>query len=225
MKNIARKFYYLIKAICINITNRKVRVSLTSMVKPKSIFMGYNRVSSNTYFHGLIGKNSYIGKNSVIDAYIGNYCSIGSNVLIITANHPISFVSTSPVFYSTRKQTGFTFVEKSLFDELNTCSYEGKKYGIIIGNDVWIGDNVMIRGGVTIGDGAIIAMGSVVTKDVQPYSIVGGVPAKLIKFRFNNETIDKLLKISWWNWEFAKIQKYYKFMNNVERFLNELGEL
>lgn len=70
-----------------------------------------------------------------------------------------------------------------------------------IGNDVWIGKNVLIKGGITIGDGAIIGMGSVVTKDVPPYSIVGGVPAKIIRKRFSQTEIDALLKIKWWNWD------------------------
>ena len=219
-----RSIAYFFFAVYINITKKNVRVHLTSRIRPKSVFKGYNRVSKNTYFNGEIGTNSYIGSNTVLYAHVGNYCSIGSNVTTIIGNHPTNYVSTSPVFYSRRKQTGCTFADNELFNEILSSYVNGKSYGVQIGNDVWIGDNVLIKGGVKIGNGAIVAMGSVVVKDVAPYSIVGGVPAKLIKYRFDDETIRKLLKTSCWAWEIRKIKQYSKYMRNVDVFLSELGE-
>lgn len=117
---------------------------------------------------------------------VGNYSSIAKNCSFILANHRIDLVTTSP-------SPTMTFSH----GKGNTSGYS--KGDILIGNDVWIGANVTILDGVTIGDGAVIAAGSVVTKDVLPYRVVGGNPAKLIKLRFTKEQIDKLLTIKWWD--------------------------
>ena len=97
-------------------------------------------------------------------------------------------------------------------------------YQVIIGNDVWIGANVIILPGVNIGHGAVIAAGAVVTKDVEPYAIVGGVPAKLIKYRFNAEERQKLLSIAWWNWSLDKIEKNIELFYQPQVFLSSLGK-
>jgi len=103
-------------------------------------------------------------------------------------------------------------------DYLKTPRYKGD---IVIGNDVWIGYGVTILSGVTIGDGAIVAANSCVVKDVPPYSIVGGVPAKVIKYRFDDETIGKLLKIRWWDWDEQKIRDSVKDMPNPKLFVEK----
>lgn len=219
MKRIIVRVFYFLYSLLLNIQKRTIKVHLTARVKPKSVLRGFNRISSGCYINGEIGLNTYIGKNSVLYAHIGNYCSIGSNVFTIIGTHPTNFVSTSPVFYSKMKQTGQSFTTKELFDETLKIKVNGKYYGVQIGNDVWIGDNVIIKGGIKIGDGSIISMGSVVVKDVEPFSIVGGVPAKIIRYRFDEETIKEILQTNWWNWDSNEIAKYSKYMVDVKTFL------
>lgn len=163
-----------------------------------TLYGGYNKVHRNSVISGArIGKYSYIGTNCYFpNADIGNFCSIGNDVKVIDVTHPTKgFISTHPVFFSVNMQCGKSFVDKSCFNE--RLSIEGRS--CVIGNDVWIGDDVRIIGGHKIGDGAIIALGAVVTHDIPPYAIVGGVPAKIIRFRFEREKIDELLALQWWN--------------------------
>lgn len=158
-----------------------------------------------------IGKGTYIAANSNISkTEIGNFCSIGPNLVCGYGIHPINGISTSPAFYSTLKQNGMTFCDVNKIEERKI---------IKIGNDVFIGMNVCILDGVTIGDGAIIGAGAVVTKDIEPYSIVGGVPAKHIKYRFSEEQIKALLKTQWWNWDDEKLKKIEKNFFDIDQFL------
>ena len=139
--------------------------------------------------NSVIGKRTSIGRYSKIrDSRIGSYCSISWDVTIGAVSHPLEYVSSHAFLY--RKQFGIVDEDKI---------FEAK--GTIIGNDVWIGCGSIIMDGITIGDGAVIGAGSVVTKDVLPYSIIAGVPAKLIRKRFDNEIITGLLDSQWWTWE------------------------
>jgi len=154
-----------------------------------------------------IGNHSYISRSGQIhNATIGRFCSIGPGVKIGLGIHPTDFISTHPVFYSLRKQSGATFSTDQKFIE---------ELPIKIGHDVWIGANAIIMDGVNIGNGAIIAAGAVVTKSVRPYEIVGGVPAKHIRFRFSDDEIKKIQSIEWWN----KDEEWLK--KNVSMFLNK----
>ncbi len=172
---------------------KKVNIALNSN------FEGRNVVNSGSSFSGVMGYGSYIGSNSCIYGKIGRYCSIAGNVRTVLGVHPTkNFVSTHPTFFSLKRQNGYTFVTEQKFNEAKYAD-ETKKYSIIIGNDVWIGDSALLMSGVTIGDGAIVAAGAVVTKDVPPYAIVGGVPAKIIRYRFSEEEIKFLLDFKWWN--------------------------
>ena len=183
-------------------------------------FEGHNRICSNAYVSNTyLGSGTYIGMNSsVISAKIGRYTSIGPCVRITSGSHPTrQFVSMHPAFYSTRKQAGFTFVNEQLYDEGLDCEYHTQ-----IGNDVWVGDSALIMEGVTVHDGAAVAAGSVVTKDVPPYAVVAGVPAKVIRYRFTPEEIEKLQELKWWEKDTAWLQENADKFQNIEIFLKEI---
>lgn len=141
--------------------------------------------------HSKIGSYSYINyKTLVQNASIGNYCSISHNVSIGLGKHPLNLFSTSPIFYKSKNVLGVNLISSDIdFEEYSPIS---------IGHDVWIGANAIILDGVDVGNGAVIAAGSVVTKNVPAYAIVGGVPAKVLKYRFGKEVRGKLEKSKWW---------------------------
>lgn len=141
---------------------------------------------------------------------IWKFCSIGQNVKAWLGKHPTDFVSTHPAFYSIWKQCQITFSDKNYFQE---------REKIIIWNDVWIGSNVVIMDGVTIGDWAIVWAGSIVTKDIEPYAIVGWVPAKLIRYRFDEEDRIFLGEYKWWNNDINWIRENYKSFHDVKNFI------
>lgn len=193
--------------------------------KFENLFQGYlalildSKIQSNVYVHDRsiitnshIGSFTYIADNARISqAVIGKFCCIGQNCLINLARHPSrDFISSHPIFFSTRKQVGITFADKDYFEE---------EKPVKIGNDVWTGANVIILGGLTIGDGAIIAAGAVVTKDVPPYAIYGGVPAKLIRYRFDQETIDFLSDFKWWDKDENWLKSNFKDFHNATEFI------
>ena len=156
-------------------------------------------------------------KNNVLYHYpinqdkliIGKFCSIacGAKFLLNSSNHTQRSLSTYPFPI---------FFEEWGLDKANVKSAWDNKGDIVIGNDVWIGYEAVILSGVHIGDGAVIATRAVVTRDVPPYTIVGGIPAKAIKKRFDDATIAKLLRLQWWNWPFEKIQHSLPFIMNGE---------
>lgn len=155
---------------------------------------------------------SYVGKNSIIqNANIGSYCSIANDVLIGLGAHPILNFSTSPLFYRINNPLNIQLIETNFDFDYNFNEYQP----IEIGNDVWIGARAILMDGVKVGDGAIIAAGAVVTKDVAPYAIVGGVPAKVIRHRFTSDRIEKLLKLQWWNWPVSIIRKKIRELNEI----------
>jgi len=142
-------------------------------------------------YHSSLGAYSYIGRGTqLIYASVGKFCSISGNVLIGMGHHTLSYLSTSPIFTEKNNGTGHSWTDKE-----SLLPYKP----VTIGNDVWIGTRAMILGGVTIGDGAVIGAGAIVTKDVPPFAIVAGVPARIIRYRFSEEVIERLEALQWWN--------------------------
>lgn len=211
IKNIVRYFITKIKY------GKKVRFPYSCKISLSSKFEGANVLHDNTYFDGELGYGSYIGDNCRCHAKIGRYVSIGQGFTTLGGRHPFTypFVTTCPMFYSTAKQNGITFVKQNFYDE---HIYAQNKHDIVIGNDVWINANVSIVSGIVIGDGAVLLSGSVITKDVPPYAIVGGVPAKVLKYRYSEEDINFLLQYKWWN----KPISWLKDHSNLLRDFNEI---
>lgn len=163
------------------------------------------KVGSGSYcVKTVMGRYSYMGDNCVaVNAKIGSFCSIAGYCCIGGGAHPTNRFSTSPVFYEGRN----VFRKK-----ISNMTFDAEKQ-VVIGNDVWIGEKVFIKDGITIGDGAIIGALSIVTHDVPPYAIVGGVPAKVIRFRFDDNTIEKLKRSEWWSLNDEQLEKFASEMN------------
>jgi acetyltransferase-like isoleucine patch superfamily enzyme len=138
---------------------------------------------------------------------IGNYCSIAGGVIIyLGGNHRTDWVTTYP----------FGHRHKEVFNTFDGKGHPGTGGDVTIGNDVWIGSNTTIMSGTTIGDGVVIANNSHVVKDAEPYSLIGGNPARLIKYRFTNKQIEQLLEIKWWNWEDDKVNAHAPLLCNPD---------
>jgi virginiamycin A acetyltransferase len=174
-------------------------------------------IGDYTMYNDFVSDPTQFEKNNVLYHYpinkdrliIGKFCSIacGAKFLFTSANHTLKSLSTYPFPL---------FFEEWKLDKKHVKSAWDNKGDIVIGNDVWIGYEAVILSGVHIGDGAIIGTRAVVTKDIPPYTIVGGIPAKEIKKRFDEEIIAKLQQIQWWNWPFDKIQQFLPYIMNGE---------
>lgn len=167
--------------------------------------------SGSNVFNSRFGRHSFAGYNCEIShSEIGSFCSIGNNVILNPGVHPINWVSTSPVFYSGKDSVKVKYAN---FDKV-------KRRSLVIGSDVWIGSNVVVMGGVNIGHGAIIGASSVVTKNVPPYAIVGGVPAKILKYRFDENLIEELLQSKWWELDENELKKVASKFMEPRNFLD-----
>ncbi len=164
-----------------------------------------------------VGKYSY-GRpninwnNNDAELIIGNFCSIANGVNIyLGGNHRIDWITTYP----------FGHIHKNIFNKFDGVGHPSTKGNVVIGNDVWIGANSTIMSGIKIGDGSVIANNSHIVKDVEPYSIVGGNPAKHIRYRFTQEQIKELLDIQWWFWEDEKINELSQILcnNDIDDFI------
>lgn len=204
------------------------RILLLIITKIKSIFLKslsfssrieYSEISRKAkiwgkckVYYSKVDDFSYVGRNSrVIHAQIGKFCSIAGNCIIGMGSHPLNMISTSPIFTSLRNGTGYSWTRHDIFEEYKD---------VIIDNDVWIGQKAMIMGGVHIGNGAVVGAGSVVTNDVPPYAIVGGVPARIIRYRFSEEIINNLEETKWWNLDDSelrgKLDLFRREINDVD---------
>lgn len=172
-----------------------------------------------------LGRLSYYDRNMNIITWsdkfkikVGNYCSIGRECnMFLDSNHRMDWVTTSTTLRG--------WVTPEIDSMLKTMGHPTCKGDIIIGNDVWIGAKTTIFGGVKIGDGAVIGSCSVITKDVEPYSVVAGNPAKHIKYRFTEQQIEKLKKIEWWNWDETKINEISLdlWSNDIDGFIEKFS--
>jgi len=193
-------------------TNDFETVYLKGIITNPNIIVG-----DYTMYNDFVSDPTQFEKNNVLYHYpinkdrliIGKFCSIacGAKFLFTSANHTLKSLSTYPFPI---------FFEEWGLDKKHVKSAWDNKGDIVIGNDVWIGYEAVILSGVHIGDGAIIGTRAVVTKDIPPYTIVGGIPAKEIKKRFDEETISKLQQIQWWNWSYDKIQQFLPYIMNGE---------
>lgn len=172
--------------------------------------------SGSIFYNSKLGRYSYIGYDSeVINCEIGAFCSIANDFIAGGAMHPIEWASTSPVFYNVSGGTGRHL----------GCLPIRKTNKTVIGNDVWIGSRAIIMQGISVGTGAVIGAGSIVTKNVPPYAVVAGCPARILKYRFNEEIINKLLASEWWLMSDKQLKNIARFINEPSIFLSKLEQL
>lgn len=205
----------------------KKNIKLNNSEMGENVFIANNNIITNS----VIGNNIKIGSDSnlynvkygdfsynsirvtLINCSIGKFCSIAQGVSIGLGMHPINkFVSTHPAFYSIHKQCGISFTQKQKFEETGYVE---------IGNDVWIGVNSVISDNVRIGNGAVIAANSYVNRDVPDYAIVAGTPAKVIKFRFNEEQVNFLNKLKWWDKDSTWLEDNQELMLDINSLIEK----
>ncbi len=197
----------------------KVKFPYSASMSHRSEFEGMNGIGSHSAFYGRMGRGSYIGANCHISADIGRFSSLGNGLSQVVETHPYKepFVTTSPLFVSMKKQTGYTFAKKQMMEEYKFYDME-REIAFQIGNDCWVGNGVSFIGGVHVGDGAVVLSRAIVTKDVPPYAIVGGIPAKVIGYRYDEETIKFLKEVQWWNQDIDWLKEHWKLFSDMKAF-------
>ena len=191
--------------------SRILRKSRLTAIRNSCVHPSAKIESGTSFISSSIERHSFCGYDcDVYLASIGSFTSIANGVVLGGARHPMEWVSTSPVFYAGRDSVKAKFAEHKLTPPA----------GVRIGHDVWIGRSAIVLAGVTVGDGSVIGAGSVVTKDVPPYAIVAGNPARLIRYRFDENVIQKLKEINWWNFSEARLKTFGGVFNDVEGFLS-----
>lgn len=235
IQEVDKNKHYVIAAInSFDVSIEKTLIELGLSDKDYVHVVNYSEyIHEDIVYKGIpVGRYTYGYKHLLQDCpmarKIGRYCSINKTARIWN-NHPVDFVTTSPILDHRGFSSSYSeYLRRRDFCNLygiynhNHSSYDSPirdNRPVEIGNDVWIGANVVILPGVKISDGAILAAGAVVTHDVEPYAIVGGVPAKLIKKRFSDEDIHKLLSIAWWDWKQEQIEENMEFFFQPQEFI------
>lgn len=237
IEGLIKRFPWLCRQILVFYHRRKNSQVLMfdargTYIAKRCTFEGRNIICRGVTYCGTMGYGSYIGNDTHLVADIGRFSSIGPRCRYIYETHPYKepFVSTSRLFVSMPSVSGGkTFTKREVFEEFR---FYDKEHGIVnkIGNDCWLGADVTLIGGVEIHDGAVVLSHAVVTHDVPPYAIVGGIPAKIIGYRYDEETIQFLQKTKWWNngeewfeenWELmVDMNKFKKYYCNLEASLS-----
>lgn len=206
--------------------NRKNSKLYSIHVDYKTEFGKFNTIGKKVYIgeNVCIGDYSYInsGAESVLiesNVSIGSFCSIAPGVIIAQGNHPTNYITTHPILYD----TFYGLNEKNNMLK----GLPDEKLHTKIGNDVWIGSRAWIKRGIEIGDGSVIAANAVVVRDVEPYSIVGGVPATFKKYRFNYTIVEELLKINrpFWYWETEELKNNFHLLYDVESYIEYCSQI
>lgn len=189
------------------------RVSFSAIVVGAQVDRTAALDSKVRFYRSTMGRYSYVARGSFVESTdIGSFCSIGSDCNVGGAGHPLDHVSTSPVFHSGGNILGKVFAPIEFEPFRRT----------VIENDVWIGQGAKVRAGVHISTGAVVGMGSVLTKDVGPYEIWAGNPARLIRKRFDDETIAGLLASRWWGWDDRTVASHASSFSDPSLLLGEL---
>lgn len=196
--------------------NRLLKKLRGSAIRDSDIHPTSSYQSGCTIVRTRFDRHSYCGYDcTFIDCEIGSFCSIASRVSVGASRHPMEHVSTSPAFLSHAEGAKAKFARHPYTFRSKTS----------IGNDVWIGEDVHIKGGVNIGHGAVVGMGSVITKNVPPYSITAGNPARHIRYRFPPHVIEAMLSFAWWNLSDAELERVGVMFDRPEELLRKEGFL
>ena len=210
------------------ITERKfgTYISSKSYVGKDVTLEGNNYVAENTVLASCdVGYMTYFSSGCEFrNTSFGKYCSVGPKCQVITGEHPTrKYVSTFPAFYVSHRDSGPCYVKHNKFQEYRYAD-EKKLKNVIVGNDVWLSSNVMIMEGVKIGDGAVVGAGALVTKDIPPYAVAVGVPARVIRYRFPKEQTEWLLRLKWWNKDEEWVIKHAEEFEDIQLFMKKIAQ-